>query len=164
VTPGTVVVTLSVTNRNGSDTAEATVEVLPQLPVAGFSSSLESASVGETVVFTDASVGATTHRWDFGDGATSIEVSPTHAYTQPGAYTVVLTVANSIGETDTFSLEVRVNNGNSDAGSGASRIRFGRTPRRCRPSAGEWPCSARGAVIVRNRHPPVGAPGLPRGG
>jgi PKD repeat protein len=115
VTPGTVVVTLTVTNRNGSDTAEATVEVLPQLPVAGFSSSLESASVGESVVFTDASVGATTHHWDFGDGATSTEVSPTHAYTQPGAYTVVLTVANSIGETDTFSLKVRVNNSNSDA-------------------------------------------------
>lgn len=35
--------------------------------------------------------------WDFGDGSTSDAQSPTHIYTVPGSYTVVLTVTNSLG-------------------------------------------------------------------
>jgi PKD repeat protein len=30
--------------------------------------------------------------WDFGDGETSIEESPSHKYTRPGKYTVSLTI------------------------------------------------------------------------
>lgn len=35
--------------------------------------------------------------WDFGDGQTSTEVSPSHAYANGGMYTVVLTATNSCG-------------------------------------------------------------------
>jgi DNA-binding beta-propeller fold protein YncE/PKD repeat protein len=35
--------------------------------------------------------------WDFGDGATSNETSPLHAYGQPGTYTVTLTVVDNEG-------------------------------------------------------------------
>ena len=33
--------------------------------------------------------------WDFGDGVTSNQPSPTHMYAEPGNYTVSLTVSNS---------------------------------------------------------------------
>jgi PKD repeat protein len=35
--------------------------------------------------------------WDFGDGLNSIEKSPSHIYTIPGQYTIVLTVRNEMG-------------------------------------------------------------------
>lgn len=44
----------------------------------------------------------TTYSWDFGDGSTSTERSPTHKYTHSGNYTVKLTVTNSSG---TFTTE-----------------------------------------------------------
>ncbi len=44
----------------------------------------------------------TTYSWDFGDGSTSTERSPTHKYTHTGNYTVKLTVTNSSG---TFTTE-----------------------------------------------------------
>lgn len=36
--------------------------------------------------------------WNFGDGATSTEVNPTHVYTEEGNYTVSLSVQNAMGE------------------------------------------------------------------
>lgn len=35
--------------------------------------------------------------WDFGDGGTSMEISPVHIYEQPGNYTVNLTINSPIG-------------------------------------------------------------------
>ncbi|MBI2869657.1 MAG: PKD domain-containing protein [Chloroflexi bacterium] len=39
------------------------------------------------------------YQWDFGDGNTSNEVSPSHAYTSAGDYTVSLTVTDDRGNT-----------------------------------------------------------------
>jgi PKD repeat protein len=36
--------------------------------------------------------------WEFGDGETSEEVSPTHSFTSPGEYTITLTVMDTIGQ------------------------------------------------------------------
>lgn len=46
---------------------------------------------GSTVVFNNTSAGAFGFFWDFGDGTTSNEVSPTHLYAEAGTYTVQLT-------------------------------------------------------------------------
>ena len=43
------------------------------------------------------------YAWDFGDGETSTEASPTHAYVKPGYYTVTLTVENEAGETANYT-------------------------------------------------------------
>jgi glucose/arabinose dehydrogenase/PKD repeat protein len=37
-----------------------------------------------------------TYAWTFGDGATSTEANPTHTYTQPGQYTVRLSVSDGV--------------------------------------------------------------------
>ena len=44
--------------------------------------------------FTNTSYGATDYQWDFGDGATSQQPSPTHQYQGPGVYTVTLIASN----------------------------------------------------------------------
>jgi PKD repeat protein len=45
---------------------------------------------GATVQFTNTSTNAFGYLWNFGDGTTSTEVSPSHVYTMPGIYTVTL--------------------------------------------------------------------------
>ncbi|MCC7302184.1 MAG: PKD domain-containing protein [Bacteroidia bacterium] len=44
-----------------------------------------------------------TYFWDFGDQTTSTNATPSHSYSNPGTYTVTLTVANSCGSTITTS-------------------------------------------------------------
>ena len=49
-----------------------------------------------------------TYAWDFGDGATSTEVNPTHTYEEPGTYEATLTVTDAAGTTtDTVTINVR---------------------------------------------------------
>ena len=63
---------------------------------------------GTLVSFMDTSSGnVTQRRWRFGDGATSILHSPTHAWSSPGIYTVILMVSNGSGQ-DSTSREVLV--------------------------------------------------------
>ncbi|KZN66599.1 hypothetical protein N473_09405 [Pseudoalteromonas luteoviolacea CPMOR-1] len=49
----------------------------------------------------------TAYLWDFGDGTTSTEESPTHEYSTPGIYTVSLTA--SINEKLSYSQQYEVN-------------------------------------------------------
>lgn len=44
-------------------------------------------------VFTNTSIGGATFKWDFGDGTTSTQESPTHLYSTPGTYTIKM-IAN----------------------------------------------------------------------
>jgi PKD repeat protein len=51
------------------------------------------------VAFQDESTGQiTSWKWDFGDGATSTEPSPIHAYEKSGEYTVVLYIEGPAGK------------------------------------------------------------------
>jgi hypothetical protein len=45
----------------------------------------------------DVDGGALTYRWDFGDGTTSTEAEPTHAFVSPGEFQVRLTVTDAKG-------------------------------------------------------------------
>jgi plastocyanin len=67
------------------------------LPVAAFTFSPASPQAGAGVAFTDASTGAASWSWDFGDGSSSTQQNPTHSYAAPGSYTVVLRVSNARG-------------------------------------------------------------------
>ena len=65
---------------------------------ADFASDTISGSAPLTVNFTDQSCGTiTSWSWDFGDGSTSLQQNPSHTYTNPGTYTVSLTVTGPSG-------------------------------------------------------------------
>ena len=49
---------------------------------------------GFKVLFSNQSTNASNYNWDFGDGQTSTEPSPTHIYNSLGSFNVKLTVAN----------------------------------------------------------------------
>ncbi len=68
-------------------------------PVANFGAAPLSGTAPLAVNFTDSSSCATEWSWDFGDGGSSSAKNPTHVYTQPGLYTVSLTV-NGPGGSD----------------------------------------------------------------
>lgn len=104
--PGTYTVKLTASGPGGSDAetksayvvvTEAVVE--PAAPVAMFSATPLQGTAPLSVKFSDASTGTiNTRLWDFGDDSTSTQSSPSHTYTQPGTYTVKLTVGGPGGE------------------------------------------------------------------
>lgn len=105
---GTYSVTLSVTTQAGcTNTITLTVTVDP-IPVPAFTSNIVCFNTAPTV-FTNQSTGATTWHWDFGDGNTSTQQSPTHTYGTPGTFTVTLIVTSASGCKDTLPLVAIVN-------------------------------------------------------
>ena len=117
---GVYTVTLTVTDNKGgvgSDTLTVTVSnVAPAAsigpigqPTAGFI--LPNDMLTFQGLFTDPGT-LDTHiiAWDFGDGTTPAEgtLTPSHAYTQPGAYTVTLTVTDDDGGVGTASIDLLV--------------------------------------------------------
>ncbi len=93
---------------NGNDTCEAK----PQ-PIAGFSASASTVSAGSPVSFnasasTEPGGSVSSYSWNFGDGATGSGITPSHAYSTAGTYTVTLTVTGDSGNTDTTSNTVTV--------------------------------------------------------
>ncbi len=67
-------------------------------PKPGFTPASRSVVAAERITFGNSSEKATSYRWDFGDGATSTEETPTHRYFQSGDYTVTLTATNEKGK------------------------------------------------------------------
>ncbi|MFK7783531.1 MAG: PKD domain-containing protein [Crocinitomicaceae bacterium] len=91
--------TLDITDACGAGSESVTIEEL-SAPVAGFTSSTSFA----TGIFSSTSTtsGTTTYDWDFGDGNSSTEENPVHAYSNTITYLVTLTVTNECGSS-TFS-------------------------------------------------------------
>lgn len=85
--------------------------------VADFDVISQPACVGASILFDNTSTTTTgpgpfsSTVWDFGDGETSTEDSPTHSYSAPGTYTVSLTVAEANGCGGTTTQEVNVTSG-----------------------------------------------------
>ena len=69
--------------------------------VADFSADATAVVAGTAVAFQDLSVvpAPTAWHWDFGDGTTSDERNPVHAYAWPATFDVRLTVTGAGGET-----------------------------------------------------------------
>ncbi|WP_350288958.1 PKD domain-containing protein [uncultured Croceitalea sp.] len=58
--------------------------------------------------FANSSAGATSYAWDFGDGNTSTEESPTHVYDTPDTYTITLVVSNDAGLSSTLEQTITI--------------------------------------------------------
>jgi PKD repeat protein len=98
-----VVLLVSITVISGCDDliTEVTEVTIIASPTAEFTHSPGSGCAPLTVVFSDQSSGPVdSFFWDFGDGDSSSEASPTHIYADGGLYTVSLTVFDSTGERD----------------------------------------------------------------
>ena len=64
---------------------------------SAFTASPTSGKAPLTVKFADKSTDVYYWTWNFGDGTTSTDQSPTHKYMKAGKYTVTLTVKNAAG-------------------------------------------------------------------
>jgi len=102
--PGVFNVSMTATDLCGIDTIVEPVTTTCSAPAAQFSWMTD----GMLVSFTDLSNGTTPfeYLWDFGDGITSTEQSPSHLYTSPGIYPVILTLNAPCG-IDIFEAKVR---------------------------------------------------------
>lgn len=76
-----------------------------RVPTAAFSATPLSGNKPLEVQFTDESTGDNLNswNWEFGDKTTSSEQNPKHTYSEPGTYSVTLTVMNSDGKKDAVS-------------------------------------------------------------
>lgn len=96
------------TLNNWSITLSAIGEVSPKPPQAGFDFAPQGLSVNFTDTSSDANNDISQWSWDFGDGATSTDANPMHAYAMAGSYEVTLSVTDSEGNTDTTTQTVVV--------------------------------------------------------
>jgi hypothetical protein len=100
-------VSLSATGAGGTTLSNVQVTVLP---ACSFSVENENTlTTAVAVKFINASKGATSYQWTFGDAANSGSTAenPTFKYTAPGTYTVTLKSKSAVGET-TFSKVVTI--------------------------------------------------------
>ena len=81
-----------------SNQVSATIPSPPTAPTAGFNANPTSGTAPLTVTFTDTSSGnITSWSWNFGDGTTGTAKNAAKTYTNPGSYTVGLTVTGPAG-------------------------------------------------------------------
>jgi gliding motility-associated-like protein len=79
-------------------------------PIDAMFSMPPAVCVGDAISFINTSIGATAYEWSFGDGGTSTDAEPSHAFTASGQYTVTL-VAGSTCLSDTMSATITIEDG-----------------------------------------------------
>ncbi len=77
---------------------QATATVLTPAPVAQFTYT----PANLTINFTNTSTNGTSYYWNFGDGSTSIQVSPSHTFPGNGNYSVMLVASNNCTSDTTY--------------------------------------------------------------
>ncbi|WP_232468286.1 PKD domain-containing protein [Alkalitalea saponilacus] len=102
-TPGAYNVRLTATGPGGVSEAEDLQIIVFENPVAMFEVVPRLLYIpDDSPAFINRSIGATSYLWDFGDGVTSTDFSPTHQYSGVGVYDVTLQVSNNDGCTDQY--------------------------------------------------------------
>ncbi len=78
-------------------------------PYAAFDPNMYSHNPNTEVYFYNNSRDAESYLWDFGDGQTSTEETPSHYYSDTGNYTVSLTAYNkNKAKSDKFEVEIKI--------------------------------------------------------
>jgi PKD repeat protein len=97
-TPGVYDVMLIVSNSNGNDTIRRTNYIhVNGAPTIRFDITRPANST--IVTFINRTLGASSYKWDFGDGTESEEATPQHVYRSTGVFVVCLTAFNACGIT-----------------------------------------------------------------
>jgi len=112
-TYGTFVVNLTVTDSEGLSNSLTQEVNVREYPEASFVYSPANPLIGETVTF-DASGSKPnggeiiSYSWDFGDSSTGTGIIVNHTYSDYGIYNVTLTVVDSEGLSDAYTLSIRI--------------------------------------------------------
>ncbi|MDA0379232.1 MAG: PKD domain-containing protein, partial [Bacteroidetes bacterium] len=113
--PGTYTVTATASNRKGKSTDMSTTTVVvvnPPVPaqIVSIRASNNTPDTQTAVTFSASINGDTpiSYAWNFGDGSTSSQASPSHTFSEPGTYTVQLNASNKAGS-DSRSMTLTVN-------------------------------------------------------
>jgi PKD repeat protein len=110
--PGTFTVKLDISNASGEQATITqkdfiTVEPVPAASelIPNFTGTPRSGASPLTVQFTDKSTGFVepiTYHWDFGDGNTSSKQNPLYTFTEPGLYSLTITIGQADGSLATL--------------------------------------------------------------
>jgi gliding motility-associated-like protein len=95
---GTYQVTLTATSSATPACAATITRTVTVFTASSVDFAAAPACFGEQTTFTNKTynaAGGLTYAWDFGDGATSTDVNPAHAYAAPGVYQVRLTASTA---------------------------------------------------------------------
>ncbi|MCK4444277.1 MAG: PKD domain-containing protein, partial [Thermoplasmata archaeon] len=110
---GVYTVSVRVTDDDGGQETDSTDIIVSNVPpIVDATVTSNRVNEGELAYFfgdqTDPGPDTFTYFWEFGDGHTSTEQNPTHTYTDPGTFTVTLTVTDDdLGEgSDTIHMMV----------------------------------------------------------
>ncbi|HKR05890.1 MAG TPA: choice-of-anchor L domain-containing protein [Bacteroidia bacterium] len=96
-TAGSYIVT--VTDGNGCVNSTSQTLIVNQTPVAAFSNDTSLTCAEPVIHFFDNSTypAGSSFTWDFGDGAQSSELNPSHTFNEPGTYPITLTITSQQG-------------------------------------------------------------------
>ncbi|MFN8529380.1 MAG: PKD domain-containing protein [Anaerolineae bacterium] len=89
-----------------SETPTATATLTPIPMALSFSAQQQPGTT--TVLFSNTSTGAVAYLWQFGDGGSSNETSPTYTYAQGGTYLVTLIGQDSLGQQQQTQQQITV--------------------------------------------------------
>ncbi|MCK9185970.1 PKD domain-containing protein [Candidatus Gracilibacteria bacterium] len=95
---------------NSSDSEEITITVRETPLSACFTTNFKEGQAPLDVIFDPACSTGTTanYYWDFGDGASSTDVKPTHTFTKEGTYKVELQITDVDNTVSSFDTEIKV--------------------------------------------------------
>lgn len=106
---GTYIVSLTATDSNNNSSTYVKGVYVKNAPIPYFSWTDNGGLYpNDTFRFENYSQNATTHLWNFGDGKTSTNIHPKHAYTTPGTKTVSLTTGNGCATPQVFTTQIQV--------------------------------------------------------
>jgi PKD repeat protein len=105
--PGEYSIAMLAYNRFCNDSAVKKIAILPTIPVADFSADTDVCA-GEEIVFENHSENGVRYLWVFGDEGVSQNFEPRFTFSEPGEYSVSLTVFNEVNHRDEFTVSVTV--------------------------------------------------------
>ncbi|MDQ3051524.1 MAG: PKD domain-containing protein [Bacteroidota bacterium] len=105
---GSYGVTLVITDINGCTNQSSATIIINPLINADYAPGGGTHYINEPINFNDQSTGAVSWFWNFGDGYTSNDQFPSHAFSNPGTYNVTLNVINTSGCLDSVSYEFEI--------------------------------------------------------